>query len=96
MLPGDCLLLLGCRNSPSVRETINSREAVAFHKTSAELSCTVLRNGQEIELSISKPSKDAALGIVHGAGLNVDAVKAIAAVLPSSLTHLRCVQHIAL
>ena len=62
-LPGDRLLLVN-------EVKVDSFDAVKSHTASAEGMCKVLRDGQQIDLSFSKPSANAALGITVKAGMN--------------------------
>ena len=78
MLPGDRVILVNGKQ-------INSSDAIAVHKASAEFSATVLRNGKEVIVSATKASADAPLGINVKRGVDA-CIDALCEALKSSTT----------
>ena len=79
MLPGDRVILVNGKQ-------INSSDAIAVHKASAEFSATVLRNGEEVIVSATKASADAPLGISTDHGVDSSGINALCEALKSTAT----------
>ena len=79
MLQGDQLIILNGKQ-------IDSFDAFDVHKTSAEVFVTVLRDGQEVCLSTTKPSAEAPLGISVKKGVDISGITALSEGLKGNTT----------